>query len=552
MRGAEAPAHLVDDSFLEASGLFSFPPNVLRSGEGKQLNAAGAAVSRFSPWGEGGRRPDEGFSACCSALRAIPHLLSGHSRPNGRSGSKLPAAAIITLNLLLPSTALAHGTEGGIVLLLPTGYYLAGAALAVAASFLLLAILPACIVDRVAAMRLKLFTVRDIPHAATSLLGLLFLATLVVAGFLGSRDPVANPLPTLFWTIWWVCFTVLQAVTGPLWPHLNPWTGILTLLGHHKRDPLATLPVGIGYVIAILQFGAFAWFELIDLAPSDPERLAKAIGLYFLFNLLGAMTFGQKDWMARAEPFSIFFNLIGRLSPIARADAGPNHTELSLVCPGRRLIGHPALPLSGVIFLLLTLSTVSFDGLSRTFLWLGALGINPLEFPGRSAVVWSGTSGLIATFAALSAAFLLCVALGAAMAGTGSAWREAAGRLIYSIVPIALAFQAAHYLTNVLVDGQNALIAVSDPFALGWNLFGTAEWHTTTSFLNTLSGVTLIFNTETVVIALGHVIGIVMAHLIALELFQNPRKAVISQIPLAALMVFYTGFGLWLLSTPRI
>jgi hypothetical protein len=43
-----------------------------------------------------------------------------------------------------------------------------------------------------------------------------------------------------------------------------------------------------------------------------------------------------------------------------------------------------------------------------------------------------------------------------------------------------------------------------------------------------------------------------MAHLIALRLFDSPRKAVISQIPLAALMVFYTGFGLWLLSTPRI
>jgi hypothetical protein len=138
------------------------------------------------------------------------------------------------------------------------------------------------------------------------------------------------------------------------------------------------------------------------------------------------------------------------------------------------------------------------------------------------------------------------------MAGNGSAWREAAGRLVYSIVPIALAFQAAHYLTNVLVDGQNALIAASDPFGLDWNLFGTAEWHTTTSFLNTLSGVTLIFNTETAIIALGHVIGIVMAHLIASRLFESPRKAVISQIPLAALMVFYTGFGLWLLSTPRI
>jgi hypothetical protein len=462
-------------------------------------------------------------------------------------------AAVLGLSAsLAPSTAFAHGAEGGIVLLLPTGYYLAGAALAVAASFLLLAILPPRLVARAAAMQLELFTVRDIPHVATSLLGLLLLATLVAAGYLGSRDPVANPLPTMFWTTWWVCFTVLQALTGRLWPHLNPWTGILALLGRHKRDPLAVLPAAIGYFVAILQFAAFAWFELIDLAPSDPARLAMAITAYFLFNLLGAMLFGETDWMARAEPFSVLFGLIGRLSPIEREAAGPASTRLSLVWPGRALITDTPLPLSGVLFLLLVLSTVSFDGLSRTFLWLGAIGINPLEFPGRSAVVWSGMSGMVATFLLLSGAFLLCVVLGATMAGRGSTWRSAAGRLIYSVVPIALAFQAAHYLTNVLVDGQNAIIAVSDPFDLGWNLFGTAEWHTTTSFLNTLDGVTLIFNAETAIIALGHVIGIIMAHLVALGLFESPRRAVISQIPLAALMVFYTGFGLWLLSTPRI
>jgi len=477
--------------------------------------------------------------------------------PGRAEGGKLRAVAmtissILSLFLLLPSTALAHGAEGGIVLLLPTGYYLAGAALAVAASFLLLAILPASLIDRVAAMRLDLFTIRDIPPAATSLVTFAFLSALVLAGFIGSRDPIANPLPAMIWTTWWVCFTIIQAVTGPLWPHLNPWTGLLALLGRSGKPPVIALPDRLGYGVAILQFAAFAWFELIDLAPSDPTRLAMAVSAYVLFNLAGALLFGERVWMARAEPFSIFFGLIGRLSPIAREDAGPDRTRLSLIWPGRTLVDYPPLPLSAVLFLLLTLSTVTFDGLSRTFLWLGAIGINPLEFPGRSAVMWPGTLGLIATFAALSGAFLLCVMSGTAMAGDFSRWREAAGRLVHSITPIALAFQAAHYLTNVLVDGQNAAIAVSDPYARGWDLFGTSDWHTTTSFLNTLDGVTLIFNTQTLAIALGHVIGIAMAHLIALGLFASARKAVVSQIPLAALMVFYTGFGLWLLATPRI
>jgi hypothetical protein len=454
--------------------------------------------------------------------------------------------------LAITTSAHAHGGEASIVLLLPTGYYLLGAALAVAASFLLLALAPTRLSERLASMRLRLATLRNIPPAATSMIAFLLLALLVLAGIFGTRDPVENPLPTTIWTLWWVCFTVLQALTGPLWTHLNPWTGPVAIVRRLLRTPFTRLPSQVGYLIAILQFAAFAWFELIDLAPSDPDRLAMAIIFYWLFNFLGALIFGESEWMRRAEPFSIFFGLIGRLSPFDRRTESATRTNIALVWPGHSLIRQNALPLSGMFFVLLTLSTVTFDGLSRTFLWLGSVGVNPLEFPGRSAVVMSGTLGMLGTFVALSAAFLATVFLGCVLAGQAERWREAAGRLIYSIVPIALAFQSAHYLTGVLVDGQNALIALSDPFSLGWNLFGTAHWRTTTSFLNTLDGVTWIFDTETIAIALGHIVGIVMAHLIAMRLFPTPRQAIVSQIPLAALMVFYTGFGLWLLSTPQI
>jgi hypothetical protein len=466
--------------------------------------------------------------------------------------SRFRAIAIAFTLLALPATAQAHGTEGGLVLLLPTGYYLLGAGLAVAASFLLLAFVTAHETERVAAKRLPLFTVPDVPREITSAIGFFFLAFMVFAGIIGSRDPVVNPLPTMIWTVWWVCFTLLQAVVGPLWQHLNPWTAILALFGRNDRAGLLKLPESAGYRIAVLQFAVFAWFELIYVAPSDPLRLALAVITFWAFNLAGAFIFGEKDWMSRAEPFSIFFGLIGRLSPLHREPAGEGRTQLVLTWPGMTLISATALPLTGVLFILLTLSTVSFDGLSRTFLWLGSIHVNPLEFPGRSDVEVAGTFGLTGMFIAMAALYLGAVALGCALVRRSDIRLLASGSLIYSLVPIALAFQAAHYLTSVLVDGQNALIALSDPYALGWNLFGTSGWHTTTSFLNTMSGVSLIFNTQTLVIALGHITGIVMAHLIALKIFETPRQAVISQIPLAVLMVFYTAFGLWLLATPRI
>lgn len=484
------------------------------------------------------------------------HDLSGFlpspCHPRGsrfRTAISLPLALAL---LSLPTLAFAHGGEAAIILLLPTGYYLLGAAFAVAASFFLLALTPARLTQSVAGGHLRLGMILNVPPAIPSLVSFVLLAILLLAGTFGTRDPVENPLPTMFWTVWWVCFTVLQAITGSLWPQLNPWSGPIALVRRFNPVPHADLPRRFGHLIAIAQFAAFAWFELVDPAPSDPTRLASVIFLYWFFNLAGALIFGETVWMGRAEPFSILLSLVGRLSPFHRQAEGMARTGIDLVWPGMSLVTHTALPLTGVLFVLLTLSTVSFDGLSRTFLWLGEIGVNPLEFPGRSAVMVSGTFGLIGMFAVLAAVFLAAVIVGCALAGRWEIWREAAGRLVYSIVPIAVGFQGAHYLTSVLIDGQNALIAVSDPFALGWNLFGTAHWQTTTSFLNTLDGVTWIFDLETIFITLGHVIGIVIAHLIAMRLFPTPRQAILSQMPLAALMVFYTGFGLWLLSTPQI
>jgi hypothetical protein len=41
-----------------------------------------------------------------------------------------------------------------------------------------------------------------------------------------------------------------------------------------------------------------------------------------------------------------------------------------------------------------------------------------------------------------------------------------------------------------------------------------------------------------------------VAHALALRLAPSPRAAVLSQLPMMALMIAYTMLGLWLLSTP--
>jgi hypothetical protein len=74
--------------------------------------------------------------------------------------------------------------------------------------------------------------------------------------------------------------------------------------------------------------------------------------------------------------------------------------------------------------------------------------------------------------------------------------------------------------------------------------------HVTTSFLSNHADVTLIWNLQAAGIVLGHVVAVLVAHLITLRREPDRRDVLASQAPLAILMVAYTLFGLWLLSAP--
>lgn len=477
------------------------------------------------------------------------------------------AATLLAFILVLASqsSAFAHGTERAVVMLLPTGYYKLGAALAVAASFLVLLILPDRLFERISSAKFTLAALPRPPAAITSTFAFIILALLIAAGRWGTADPLENPLPIFIWVFWWVIFTTIQALTGDLWPALNPWSGPLALLRRITRLPLGkrpvlALPASLGHLPAIALFFCFAWFELVSLAPEDPPGLALVVGAYWLFTLTAMILFGEETWNARGEPFAIYFRMIGMLAPIHGSGASETRGETPeksrpvthVTWPGQHCLDSGTPPLGIAILILLSLGTASFDGFSETFTWLGFIGVNPLDFPGRSGVTSENTIGLLIAPFILGGLYLAAVAGGAWLAGERSSkgMIELACRLVYSILPIAVAFHAAHYLTLMLVNGQYLIAILSDPFGLGWNLFGTAHWHVTTSFLTNLDGARKVWIAQTVIIVVGHCIGILLAHMLALRHFRTGRRAALSQIFLALAMVFYTVFGLWLLSTP--
>lgn len=450
----------------------------------------------------------------------------------------------IALAVLAPAQAFAHASDRGHVLLLPTGHYLLGGAAAVALSFLVLALAPPRPLDGLARWRLPLGALPAGLRLAGSGLSFIFLGLLVAAGFLGSGDPLANPLPLVVWALFWVGLTLLQSIVGDIWRWLDPWYAPWRMLSGGRAAPWV-LPARLGYLPAIVQFFAFAWFELVHPAPDDPTVLATAVLVYFVVNLAATLAFGHAEWARRGECLSAFLRMMARLAVVEGQDGQDGRRRLFLCLPGAKLVAAPPLPPSGALFLLLALSSVSFDGLMRTFFWLGRVGVNPLEFPGRSAVMTSSTVGLAAAFALLAAVFFAAVALGERLAGKAGTLRAASGALVWSIVPIAAAYHAAHYLPALAVDVQYALAALADPFAAG-----SARLHVHAGVLMGADRVWLLWNLQAGAIVGGHLLAVLVAHVVAFRLHGSAAGAARSQLPLAVLMVAYTLLGLWLLAAP--
>ena len=447
----------------------------------------------------------------------------------------------------------AHVSEQALVLLLPTDVYISAGIAAVVLTVLVLAFLP----GRISAGLFRTVQLPGVPvppilSGATSLLALALLASLLAAGITGTRDPLGNPLPLFIWTVWWMGFVVLQGAFGNLWTWVNPFTGLgclLASIGDHR--PRLRLPERLGSWPGVGVLLAFGAFYLAYPAPDDPDRLAWTVIAYLVVTFAGMVLFGSDVWLTRCETFTMLLRLYARLAPVR---LGRDQSRAGF--PGWEIAASEPVPPSLAVFALVMLGVGSFDGLNETFWWLSQIGVNPLEFPGRSAIIAETVTGIIVANVALVTVFGACVWAGLRLAqrygqAGETGFVEAFGRLALSIIPIAFAYHIAHFLTAFLINGQYALVAASDPFGTGADLFGFAHMHVTAGFFNTLGSVRVIWLTQAGAVVIGHIIAILLAHAIAMDMFGSRKAAAISQIPLATFMILYTLLGLWLLASPR-
>lgn len=461
---------------------------------------------------------------------------------------------IVGFGILIPQLVLAHAGHRGFVMLLPTDLFMMGGGVVVVFTF----------VSMVFVTRetdIEKFSIPKIhndeisPKLWVSSLTLFTLVLLVWIGFTGNRDPMKNLLPMTFWVFFWIGMTVVSAIFGNIWSFVSPWTVIERIIAKLKklyivREISLDYSRSFSYLPALILFAGFAWFELIHPSPMDPDVLAKFVLLYIFVTILGIIFFGGNKWIEKGEAFTVYFRMVGWLSPIhfkeiiEKNEVVRKHIALRWPCAG--LLRIDSLSKSGVAFVILVLSTVSFDGLSRTFWWLSMVGVNPLEYPGRTSMVLINTVGLFSTFLVFSGAYYftqrLTFFINSEISKNSS--------FIFSMIPIAFGYHFAHYLPTFLVDVQYAIISISDPFDIGWDLLGTSDWVVTSSYLTNYDSVVFIWSFQVLGIVLAHIGAVIVSHYLQLEASKSQKHSIIGQIPSTLLMVAYTVFGLWLLSTP--
>jgi hypothetical protein len=454
-------------------------------------------------------------------------------------------------------SAFAHASGQSFVMLLPTGVYTVTGVIVVGLTIVMLAVMPPGGLSRLIRPRAVFLSPRSrrlmrCVHAFAGV-GFFFL---IMRGTQGSTDPLRNPLPLGFWVVFWMALVMVEGLLFSVWSWLNPWVFAYHLArrttGWRVRRHW---PQWAGSWPAVITLFAFAGFTLAYPAPNDPLHLARVIMGYWLFTLAGMLIFGFRTWSRHVEVFSLFMAWFGRLRMLAIY-----RRRLCIGLPGWQLI-HRNAPnsdrhsLSPIIFVLMMLGVGSFDGFNETFFWLGWINVNPLDFPGRSAIIFQTLGGLLLANLLLVAVFAILIWLGHLAASETAHLEHGLADLIRiyapSLLPIALAYHIAHYLPSLLVDGQYVLLMLDGLFGPESHMLGLGGFHVTDGFFKHRDTVRIIWLSQAGCVVAGHVISVLLAHHMAGGLYRNRWETMISQMPLAFFMVSYTWLGLWLLASPK-
>jgi hypothetical protein len=489
------------------------------------------------------------------------------------------------------TTAHAHGFGERYDLPVPLNFFLVGAAATVALSFAVIGLFVRRRPESYSYPRYNLLGPRPLAAVLTSrvfLIGIqaisvgLFLLVISTALF-GTVRPIDNLSPTLVWIIWWVGMGYVAALLGHLWMLINPWKIVFEWGERLMGDPgtqgtgMFSYPERWDVWPALVLFVIFAWVENVYSGAARPFNLGILILLYSMVTWGGMLAFGKHQWLRHGEPFSVLFGFFARFSPtevavtnarlcgtceveceltdgrcidcyacFERAEAGQRELNLrpyavGLANPGR-------VSTATALFVVLALATVTFDGFTATPTWgdIQTAAYSTASIFGQSTLDAIDTAGLVVLPLIFLAVYLVFSWAIGQLSGGQVPVAEVARRFVFSLVPIALAYNLAHFLSLLLVQGQLIIPLASDPFGVGWDLFGTADYKLDIGII----GARFVWFMSVGAIVAGHIVAVYIAHVVALRTVPDHSSALRGQYPMLLLMVSYTATSLWIIAQP--
>jgi hypothetical protein len=487
----------------------------------------------------------------------------------------LAATGVGVAALVQPAPVAAHAIGGTFQLPVPLWLYLAGAAIAVGASFVVTSIVSR---DEDAG---RPYPIRPLPDGLASvaravlrLLGLVWWYGAILVGFVVGD---ISPLPgVLFWIGIWVGVPIAAVLVGNAWPSLSPFRStfgafewVARRLGVNRLDAGLPYPAALARWPAVVLLAAGLWTKLVLPGRDAAGTVAAVMLAYTVLTLVGMAAFGQIAWLRHAEVFEVELGWFGRIGPIGRSSASAELCDgcgegcdpsRCIDCPEcataaedgeRRPILRPWIAgltdvaragWSDAAFIVLALAGVSYDGLQETA--FGATLLTLLLPPVQDLFGLTSTTflvldtlALIVVAAAFLVAFSLIVLAAHALADPARRRPLAAAAGVYAatLLPIAGGYLIAHYLTLVIQGAVWLPSLLADPLM---SLAPELDWIPTA----------LVWYLSVVSIVGGHIAGIVLAHRLAVR--DAPSRTVLAGLPMVALMIAYTVLSLWIIAQP--
>ncbi len=418
--------------------------------------------------------------------------------------------------MLVPAPAWAHGIGGRSDLPLPLDVFLVGGGVILVVTFVALSLLwPEERWQRAPAGRVL---VQEIPQWLKLLLrgvGLAGLVAIIVTGTFGQALALSD---VVMWVGVWLLVPFTAALIVDVHPLLDPF--------HVAASEEGSSWLGVWPAAAA--FLGVTWLELVSPTPGAPV-LGWAILGYAAYLVWVARRHGRRG-LASADAFRVYASTLGAMAPIGR-DADRRWVWRGFLRGLPEVEDRPGL----VVFVVLMLGTVTYDGLSNSLWWRET-------FSDAAGTVWFGTLALVGVSAIIGGAYWLASLAAARSVGGEHTAGSVAKRFAHTLVPIAFAYAFSHYFTLLLFEGQQIVSTLSDPFGRGADLFGGAA-----APINYFLSPVAVWWVQAATTVLGHIGGVVLAHDRALADF-GPVEAVRSQYAMLVLMVLLTGLGLTVLA----